>query len=385
MNIIYLHTTVWPSTSPSTTFVTCYTNALASTGIRTELVVQKSDEISDIQDTIVEYFDLSQYDNWKISALSTKGKNNALKRKHYYSQVKSLVKNRLEAVPDCILITRSLSLLPLLIPFKKKYPSIKIIFESHDYYSGFNKSQKKSVQRLKNYFREKLFLPACDALICLQANQEQLYNAVYPNLKTFVLPSGCMNLQAAQSNDKLFSAVYIGSFDIHKGVGDLLKIWENWENSPPLILIGGRNRQDIEQLRSQIAKLNLSEKVELIEWKKPAVLPVFVAKAQIGLLPLQNTFFNRNLTFPLKLMDYISAGLPVVACKLPTIDAILTDGQDSILLTDFSAENVRKALTNLMGKPRLYHKLKENVSALQKEYSWLRRAEKTCDIISKLL
>ena len=163
-----------------------------------------------------------------------------------------------------------------------------------------------------------------------------------------------------------------------------MNIWSGWDNSPRLMLIGGRNRQDIDRLNHQINHLKLSDKVELVEWKNPSELPEFVAKADVGLLPLHDTFFNRNLTFPLKLMDYISAGLPVIASDLPSLNSVLTDGHDAFLLREFTVDNVRKVFKKLMENPGLQRKMKDNISLLKHEYSWLKRAERTLEFISAL-
>lgn len=384
MNIIYLHTTVWPSNSPSTTFVTYYTNALAAAGVNTELVVWKSGEMDDLPLTLEDYFGLTEIDNWKITAIDTEGNNSALKRRNYYKNVRNILRSRLQAAGDSVLITRSLSILPLLIRLRSEYPEVRILFETHNFYSNLKKIPGKSAQQIKSFLRERYYLPKCDALIRLQESQKKMYQDIYPDLKIKVLPSGCRDFQFDRKIEKLFTAVYIGSFDIHKGVGDLLNIWSGWDNSPRLMLIGGRNRQDIDRLNHQINHLKLSDKVELVEWKNPSELPEFVAKADVGLLPLHDTFFNRNLTFPLKLMDYISAGLPVIASDLPSLNSVLTDGHDAFLLREFTVDNVRKVFKKLMENPGLQRKMKDNISLLKHEYSWLKRAERTLEFISAL-
>ena len=382
MNIIYLHTTIWPSTSPSATFVTYYTHALAQAGADTELVVQQSADRPGVEATLKDYFGLEQPEKWSISALRVDGKNNSIRRRQYYKEVVRLLNRRVEEREDLVLITRSLSLQPILVNFKKKHPDIKILFESHDYYSDLSKIERKNIQTIKSFLRERIYLPRCDALICLQKQQENLYREVYPGLRIILLPSGCREFQIDDRDERSFSAVYIGSFDLHKGAGDLLKIWQDWSDSPGLILIGGRSQSDMENLEKQIHTLGLSEKVELIEWKKPALLPQYAARASVGLLPLRDTFFNRNLTFPLKLMDYISAGLPVISSDLPTIRSVLTDARDSIILEDFNPKAVRDGLTSLMDSPELYRSMKENITTLQERYSWRSRAENSLEQIS---
>ena len=56
-----------------------------------------------------------------------------------------------------------------------------------------------------------------------------------------------------------------------------------------------------------------------VQWVGPqefAALPGFLAGASVGLVPYADTGFNRG-SFPLKTLEYLSAGLPVVSTDLP--------------------------------------------------------------------
>jgi glycosyltransferase involved in cell wall biosynthesis len=100
------------------------------------------------------------------------------------------------------------------------------------------------------------------------------------------------------------------------------------------------------------------------------------------LLPLRDTFFNRYLTFPLKLMDYVAAGLPVVARRLPTIENIVQDRKHGILLPDLHPGAVQEAFVILRDKT-MYAEIQSNVRGLAQDLSWIKRAEKTLECIAR--
>ena len=61
-------------------------------------------------------------------------------------------------------------------------------------------------------------------------------------------------------------------------------------------------------------------------------LPSYLAHAQVGLVPYTNSEFNRA-SFPLKTLEYLAAGLPVVATDLPATRWLQAD-QDLVRIAD---------------------------------------------------
>jgi teichuronic acid biosynthesis glycosyltransferase TuaH len=64
--------------------------------------------------------------------------------------------------------------------------------------------------------------------------------------------------------------------------------------------------------------------VQWIGARAPEELPPYLAAAAVGLVPYRDTAFNRA-SFPLKTLEYLSAGLPVVATDLPAVRWLATD------------------------------------------------------------
>lgn len=358
--------------------MTYCTDALARMGADTELVVQAGGEYTNSESVLEEYFGIVGAKKLTVTAIVTDNKD-WTGRIGYYRKVKQLISARIDAGAD-IFITRSLSLLPLLLKAKANSKKMKVFFESHDFFSDLNAINRWKLQEWKNFFREKYYIPKTDGLICLQKTQADLYKRVFPNIKILHLPSGCRLPKLGNDHKGEFTAVYIGSFDVHKGVGDLLRIWEGWENPPKLKLIGGRNIKSQELLQAEIDRKKLTCFVKLIPWLNPGKVLEELLNCHIGLLPLQDTFFNRNLTFPLKMTDYIACGLPIISSKLPTIENVIKD--NGCFFTDFKDEiKVRETVDALRNSKDLYELKSEEIKSIRAELSWERRAVKTLDFI----
>ncbi len=382
MKILYLHTTDWPSASPGANFVTYYTEALSRIGAETELVVQKSPDSPRVPEVVRDFFGLEPNPMWTVSALEVRGRSSGARRRDFYRKLDGFLRQRRSAAGAEVVITRSLSILPLLLRLRAALGNPRVLFESHDCYAVFARARQKGFQGLKNLVRERLLIPRIDGVVCLQKTQIDLYRRCFPGARLLYLPSGCRSFGQAGAEPDRFTAVYVGSFDRDKGVEDVLEIWRGWQNAPRLLLLGGRTASEVESMKKRAREAAAERDVEVVPWQKPSDVPQWLARAHVGILPLRDTFFNRYLTFPLKLMDYVAAGLPVVARRLPTVENIVEDGKHGILLSDFHPAAVRQAFESLRESNR-YAEIRSNVRQLAQELSWIRRAEKTVAFVQR--
>src|SRR5260221_12429264 len=64
--------------------------------------------------------------------------------------------------------------------------------------------------------------------------------------------------------------------------------------------------------------------VETVSSRSPEALAVALATdASAGLIPLEDDYYNRNLTCPAKGLDYLAHGLPHIARDLPSTRCLL--------------------------------------------------------------
>ncbi len=132
-----------------------------------------------------------------------------------------------------------------------------------------------------------------------------------------------------------------------------------------IVVIGPRSsRFDSPRLDAVLSLPN----VQWLGAREFRTLPALLAGADVGLVPYTHSRFNEG-SFPLKTLEYLSAGLPVVATDLPAIRWI--DSYDVHIADDprAFADAVRRVST-----PRT----DEQVAARQAtaaEHSWARRAD----------
>lgn len=88
------------------------------------------------------------------------------------------------------------------------------------------------------------------------------------------------------------------------------------DSGASLLLVGPRYEQDPD-LRRAIDRLISRENVQWIDRQPYHRMPSVLAQLCVGLTPYTTSAFNRG-SFPLKTLDYLAAGLPVVSSDLPS-------------------------------------------------------------------
>lgn len=114
--------------------------------------------------------------------------------------------------------------------------------------------------------------------------------------------------------------------------------------------------------------------------KQPfAALPSLLAHAQVGLVPYGDTAFNRA-SFPLKTLEYLAAGLPVVATGLPAT-RWLGAGPELITIAD-GARSFADAVARAVSTP-LTDTVRETCRAFARSHSYDQRARELLVAINR--
>lgn len=370
MRVIYHHTTEWISNSPSVTFVTYAALGFAKAGFETHLIVRNKSE-EETEFILKKIFNVnSNLDNLKIHRINWKNKRD------YYKKSYEIIKGFDEGD---IVISRALTFLPSLIKLKKI--GFNVFFEMHDFYTElFQRYDIKKFKKLKHYTFEKLYFPKLDGIICLQSAQKELVDRNY-RTKTLISKTG-INKIADINYDEIAARkylAYIGSFDIHKGVFDLLRSISKYPEIP-LKLIGGKNKNEILKMQELSKEICPENEIIITGWLDKKQLKGELKNVKYGLIPLTNTYFNQYLTSPLKLFDYYSELIPVLVSDLPSLKDLVIDGKTGFFI-DWKNVDYNK-LMNIDREN--YLKMCEEIKKISQELLWENRSKKLIEKITCL-
>ena len=172
---------------------------------------------------------------------------------------------------------------------------------------------------------------------------------------------------------------YIGTLDFHKQLGVLIDAFNELiqqQSNLYLVIIG--DGPALTKLTDKVKDLGLTTKVELRGWIQHDQINENLNCFDLAIHHYANTYMN-----PLKIFEYLSAGLPVIAPDIPSVRSVFHDRED-LLITGSSYEEVRNAINEVITNQNLREKLSNNqhlIHEIEGNYTWKKYTER---IIAKI-
>jgi glycosyltransferase involved in cell wall biosynthesis len=171
-----------------------------------------------------------------------------------------------------------------------------------------------------------------------------------------------------------------------KGVGTLLEAMVQLPEAG-LTVFGGSGvpgDADLLACRQRAAELGIEERVTFAGFVAPAEVRGRIAGAGVAVVPLPDNLMARYFTSPLKLFDYMAAGVPIVASDLPTIGEVVADGDTALLVPPEDAAALAAAIRRLLVNPGLADRLRRTAYEQVQAYTWDARAARILSALGRL-
>ncbi|MBN2280433.1 MAG: glycosyltransferase [Candidatus Marinimicrobia bacterium] len=364
MKIIYINKTRLFDHMPSTVFSMLNAYNFAKNGADVTIILKIPHQ--EVQQDFESYFNLKPLGNFHIRTFSDKflGLSG---NEFFYSKINQWILS--QPTPD-VIFTRDPGYLPFLARIKKSR-NLKAYYQSHNFYLDLSFQPDQKITNRKKYHRfEKKYLPLMDGMFTLNESQKKLYEK-YINLPVHSVVPGLQKIYPVTDNFSQKIIVYSGSLQKDKGVDILLHSFAEIEHkAAKLVLLGGRHEQEIEPIRELAKKLKITDRIEITGWLSFDDVQKRLKHATVGVIPLKDTFYNRYLTAPSKLFDYIAHGIPVIASDLPAIRDIDLNHEHLFYIPAANRQRLSQALDIFLSDPLAYEKYQIRSHELAKNYRW---------------
>ncbi|HZO25936.1 MAG TPA: glycosyltransferase family 4 protein [Chloroflexota bacterium] len=181
------------------------------------------------------------------------------------------------------------------------------------------------------------------------------------------------------------SIYYVGQLYPWKGAGLVIDVAARVPEAN-VVIVGGqtnwtRDDPEIAALADRARDLGVAERVELRGHVPYDRVPDALAAATVALLPLPDEPVARLFTSPLKLFDYMAAGVPIVASDLPALREVLRHEENALLARPGDPEAFADAVRRLLADNELAVRLGRQARADVAGYSWDARATALLDVL----
>lgn len=231
--------------------------------------------------------------------------------------------------------------------------------------------------------QEEQAFAAADVLITPSGlTKRYLTHRQVPAEKIHVIPNGvdlaCFAPAESISTGDTLQVLYLGTLAPWQGVEVLLDALKLLEDGPLHLRIVGQDSSKWRRpLEKRISKLALTERVDILPPVPHEEVPALIAQADICAAPLAPT--ERNTVqgcHPIKLLEYMACGKPIVASDLPVVRDILTHEESALLCKVDKPARFAEALRRLADDPALRHHLGATAARIAGErFSWARAQE----------
>lgn len=374
MILAWLNKRDWKRPGPIVTMAVQNAHALAKLGHETHLFVGAGEVASGIENDLrgfyglepVEALQVHRFERWRIGRSRLAWP--------IYLRTSRAIRQLAERGPVAV-ITRDATFLPLLARLRRRF-KVRAFYEAHDFYADLSwRTDGVKLGDRRQGWLERTFLPKLDGLICLTSDQRDLYAKVLPQVRSCAIPLGTTEFPEGDIGQRRRrrTLAYVGRLSSDKGLKVMLKALPQLAANDIRIACFGGWEPHIAQLKERLKTRGLEQWVQFAPFRAPTEFERELGEtASIGLALLKDNFYNRHLTCPVKVLDYLSHALPIVGSDLPSVHEAAGNAA-AYIKPDDSAELVRQ-VTKLLDDSGAYQRATILSRARARELSWPNRA-----------
>ncbi len=232
---------------------------------------------------------------------------------------------------------------------------------------------------------ERRAVEGVDGVVCLtEGVREALSHSFALTAPTLILPSGTAPppdevapvVATAGRPARDLDILYAGKLARRKGVFDLVAALK-FLPGRRLWLLGGDAAAQA-QVREFASEQGVAERVELVGYVPTAEVRAWYGRVRVGVcpLPLGESDIAEQFTSPLKLLEMMACGTPIVATDLPTVRALVTHGETALLAPPSKPQALAHAICTLLEQPALAQQLADAARKAVAQYTWPQRARR---------
>ncbi|WP_303905163.1 glycosyltransferase family 4 protein [Thiohalomonas denitrificans] len=280
---------------------------------------------------------------------------------------------------------------PELLPagLKLKRMGKKVIFDSHEdvplQIRGKSYLSKPSRWLCSNAFRryEAWVCRQLDAVVAATPFIREKFLAINSNsvdVNNFPI-LGELAEEDVDWSLKQHQICYVGDITASRGIKEMVRAVGHVKSGARLQL-GGRFSDT--KTEREVKSYAGWEGVDQLGWLSREQVRQVLARSMAGVVTLHPTI-NYMDALPVKMFEYMSAGLPVIASRFPLWREIIEQGQCGVCVDPLYPEDIAAAVDRFITNPKQARQMGENGKrAVRERFNWQNEAKKLLDLYGNL-
>ena len=173
-------------------------------------------------------------------------------------------------------------------------------------------------------------------------------------------------------------------FDQEKGIPELIEAIAIGEDPVATLVCVGGPMDRVPAYLDHARRLGLDlERLRFVDKVPSAEVPMWLRALDVGVIPYPDEPHFALAASPLKLFEYMAAGLPIVATDLPSTRLTLTDGSNALLVEAGNIGSLAGGINRLLEDPALARRLGEAAQASVSGRTWNARAARILEFADR--
>lgn len=267
-----------------------------------------------------------------------------------------------------------------------KWKRIPLVYDSHELFCEVPELQHSHLKRKIWQQLEKTIVPNLKHCITVNDSIAKIFEdryhvsfAVVRNIPEWSSPTFRSRLELGLPEDKKIVILQGAGINIQRGAEEVVEAMQGVEGVLLLIIGGG----DVwPELHKRVDRFGLRDKVKLIDKLPKEQLLAYTMVSDLGLSLDKNTNLNYYYSLPNKLFDYLFAGVPVLASRLPELEKIISTYAVGDFIENHEVKHIAAKLNELLHDPKL-QEYKTNTRSIQKAYNWTLEKQRLKEVIQQ--
>jgi len=254
-----------------------------------------------------------------------------------------------------------------LAPDIVKRSSASLIVDVHGLAGAEAKGSNDASARIKEILEAEAFKSCTQLLVVSNRMKEYIIlHFKIPVDKISVVYNGADPQELKAKFSRPLKVIYAGNFAYWEKVDDFLEIAKKVSSNDFKFYLAGDGSMK-KHILARIKKEKIP--IKYLGYMPRSKMLKVLSKMQVGIAPSTRDT-ARLVAFPIKVLDYMSCGLPVIASKVGDWGEMIQRENCGIPLEEDKVEDYLEALEVLKNKEIWSEKSRNGIRAIKKKYSW---------------